>query len=111
VNRDSQWKSPIDTAPATTSPCSLTNLSVSVGDSNVLQSKLFYTHENFLEQVNLAEQLTSSDFVVSTGLISQGYWEWSKWYYVNGTENDHKWQTNYNQEILTFHSITIARFQ
>ena len=56
---------------------------MSVGGSNVLQSTLFYTYENFLEQVNLAEQLTSSDFGVSTGLISQGYWEWSRWYYVN----------------------------
>jgi len=33
--------------------------------------------------VNLAEQLTSSDFGVSTGLISQAYWEASKWYFVN----------------------------
>ena len=41
------------------------------------------TYENFLEQVNLAEQLTSSDFGVSTGLISQAYWEQSKWYFVN----------------------------
>jgi len=41
------------------------------------------TYENFLEQVNLAEQLTSSDFGVATGLISQGYWEQSKWYFVN----------------------------
>ena len=74
---NSQWKSPFDTCPATTSPCSLTNLQVSVGGSNVLQSTLYYTYENFLEQVNLAEQLTSADFVVNTGLISQGYWEWS----------------------------------
>ncbi len=28
-------------------------------------------------------QLTSSDFGVSTGLISQGYWEMLKWYFVN----------------------------
>jgi hypothetical protein len=41
------------------------------------------TYENFLEQVNLAEQLTSSDFGVSTGLISQGYWENSKGYFAN----------------------------
>ena len=72
---DSQWKSPFDTCPATTSPCSLTNLQVSVGGSNVLQSTLYYTYENFIEQVNLAEQLTSADFGVSTGLINQGYWE------------------------------------
>jgi hypothetical protein len=80
---NSQWKSPFDTCPSTTSPCSLTNLQVSVGGSNVLQSTLYYTYENFIEQVNLAEQLTSSDFGVSTGLFSQGYWEWSRWYYVN----------------------------
>ena len=39
------------------------------------------------QQVNLAEQLTSSDFGVSTGLIvtliSQEYWESSNWYFVN----------------------------
>jgi hypothetical protein len=44
---DSQWKSPFDTCPSTTSPCSLTNLQVSVGGSNVLQSTLYYTYERF----------------------------------------------------------------
>jgi hypothetical protein len=80
---DSEWKSPFDVCPARTSPCSITNLQVAVGGSNVLQLTLFYTYENFLEQVNLEEQLTSSDFGVSIGLLSQGYWEWSRWYYVN----------------------------
>jgi hypothetical protein len=41
------------------------------------------TYESFLQQISLAEQLTSSDFGVSIGLISQGYWESSKWYFVN----------------------------
>jgi hypothetical protein len=49
----------------------------------VSQSTLRYNYEHFLEQVNLAEQLTSSDFGVMTGLIHQGYWENSKWYFVN----------------------------
>ena len=80
---DFQWKSPFDTCPATMSPLSLTNLQVSIGGQNVLNSTLNMTYENFLQQVNLAEQLTSSDFGVSTGLISQGYWEQSKWYFVN----------------------------
>jgi hypothetical protein len=63
---------------------SLTNLQVSVGGQNVLQSTLQYGYEHcFLEQVDLAEQLTSSDFGISTGLINQNYWENSKWYYVN----------------------------
>ena len=62
---------------------SLPNLQVSVGGQKVLQSTLQYGYEHFLEQVNLAEQLTSSDFGISTGLINQNYWENSKWYYVN----------------------------
>jgi hypothetical protein len=70
---DFQWKSPFDTCPATMSPLSLTNLQVSIGGQNVLNSTLNMTYESFLEQVILAEQLTSSDFGVSTGLISQGY--------------------------------------
>ncbi len=37
---DSQWKSPFDICPCTTSPVSLTNLQVSVGGQNVLQSTL-----------------------------------------------------------------------
>jgi hypothetical protein len=80
---DFQWKSPFDTCPSTMSPLSLTNLQVSIGGQNVLNSTLSMTYENFLEQVNLAEQLTSSDFGVSTGLISQQYWEQSKGYFVN----------------------------
>ena len=107
---DSQWKSPFDTAPATTSPCSLINLSVSVGGSNVLHSTLFYTYENFLEQVNLAEQLTSSDFGVSTGLISQGYWEWSKWYFVNverSQATDKKQPRNVNISFLNNSMVPI----
>ena len=71
------------TYECTTSPVSLTNLQVSVGGQNVLQSTLHYGYEHFLEQVNLAQQLTSSDFGISTGLIDQNYWEKSKWYWVN----------------------------
>ncbi len=51
--------------------------------SHILASTLFSTYENFISQVNLAEQLTSSDFGVSTGLINQPYWEWSRYYFVN----------------------------
>jgi hypothetical protein len=40
-------------------------------------------YENCIEHVNLAEQLTTSDLGVSTGLSHQGYWESSKWYFVS----------------------------
>ena len=49
----------------------------------MLQSILQHNYEH-LEQVNVAEQLTYSDFCVSTGLINHGYWENSKWYFVSG---------------------------
>ena len=80
---DYQWKSPFDSCPATTSPCSITNLQVTVGGSNVLQSNLFYNYEHFISQVNVAESMTSSDFGVSTGLFNQKYWESSRFYFVN----------------------------
>ena len=41
----------------------------------MLQSILQSNYEHFLEPVNLAEQLISSDFGIATGLINQGYWE------------------------------------
>ena len=80
---DFQWKSPFDTCPATSSPISLTNLQVSVGGVNQLQSTLNYNYENFIEQINLAEALTSSDMGISCGLFNQAYWEMFRHYYVN----------------------------
>lgn len=80
---DYQWKSPFDSCPATTSPCSLTNLQVSIGGHNVLQSNLFYNYEHFISQVNVAESMTSSDMGLSTGLFNQKYWESSRFYFVN----------------------------
>jgi hypothetical protein len=52
------------TCSCTTSPVSLSNLQVSVGGRNNLQSTLQYGYEQFLEQVNLCEQLTSSDLAL-----------------------------------------------
>jgi hypothetical protein len=101
-------ESPFDTCPATKAQLSLTNLQVSVGGQNVLQSTLNMNYENFLAQVNLAEQRTSSDFGVSTGLIHQGYWEASKWYFVNverGNSADKLQPRNIN---LSFNKILIV---
>ena len=80
---DFQWKSPFDSCPATSAPISLTNLQVSVGGVNQLQSTLNYTYEHFVEQINVAESLTSSDFGISCGLFNQHYWETFRHYYVN----------------------------
>ena len=80
---DYQWKSPFDTCPATSSPISLTNLQVSVGGTNILSSNLYYNYESFIQQVSLADTLTSADFGVSCGLFNQSWWETFRYYYVN----------------------------
>jgi hypothetical protein len=79
----SQYGSPLDTCPATYAPISLTNLQVTLGGQNVLNSTLFYTYENFLEQIALADNLTSSDLGVGAGLISQSWWSNNRVYYVD----------------------------
>jgi hypothetical protein len=78
-----QYGSPLDTCPATFAPLSLTNLSVTLGGNQVLNSTLFYTFENFLEQVGMADNLTSSDLGLGAGLISQSWWERNRVYYVD----------------------------
>ena len=79
----SQYGSPLDTCPATYAPISLTNLQVTLGGQNILNSTLFYTYENYLEQVALADNLTSSDLGIGAGLISQSYWENNRVYYID----------------------------
>lgn len=80
---DFAWKSPFDTCPGDAHPLSLTNLQVTVGGQNVLQSVINYNYEEFLEQVNYAEQLTSSDFGVTNGLFDAGFWNYNRYYWVN----------------------------
>ena len=80
---DFAWKSPFDSAPADGHPLSLTSLQVTIGGQNVLQSALNYNYENFLEQLVYCEQLTSSDFGVTTGLYDASFWNYSRFYWVN----------------------------
>ena len=80
---DFATKSPFDTVPADGHPISLTNLQVTVGGQNVLQSVLNYNYESFIEQLMYAEQLTSADFGVSTGLFDAAWWNYNRFYWVN----------------------------
>lgn len=80
---DFAWKSPFDTVPGDAHPLSLTNLQVSIGGQNVLQSVLNYNYETFLQQIMYAEQLTSADFGVSTGLFDSSFWNNNRFYYIN----------------------------
>lgn len=78
-----QYQSPYDMCPGTYAPISLTNLQVALGGVNMLQGSLYYTWENFLEQVSMAESLTSTDMGIGTGLLSQSWWDMNRVYYVD----------------------------
>lgn len=80
---DFATKSPFDTVPGDAHPLSLTNLQVTIGGQNVLQSVLNYNYETFLEQVLYSEQLTSADFGVSTGLFDASFWNYNRYYWIN----------------------------
>jgi hypothetical protein len=75
-----QWGSPYDSG--TGSPVSLTNLQVTVGGVNQLNTTLQYTYENFLQNVSLVNQISGSDFGVSVGLFDRKYWEMNRPYVV-----------------------------
>jgi hypothetical protein len=78
-----QYGNPVDTAPASFAPISLTNLIVSLGGVNVLNTSMNYTFENFLEQIAIAETLTSADIGVSVGVITQQWWEMNRVYFID----------------------------
>jgi hypothetical protein len=64
-------------------PLSLINFQVTIGGINQLQTALSYTFENFVEQVSLYESLTGSDLGISTGLISQPFWDINRVYFCD----------------------------
>jgi hypothetical protein len=112
ANLGEQWQNPYDTCPGTYSPISLTNFQCALGGVNQLQSTLYYTFENFMEQVALAESLTSSDMGIGTGLISQSWWETcGRVYYVDlsrGREADKASMRNLTISFNNNSSVAIS---
>ena len=94
-------RSPFDTAPSTGHPISLTNLQVTVGGQNMLQSTLYGGYENFLSQISMIDTIGSSDFGISNGLVSQAWWENNRFYYVNLSRSD-------KSDKLTARNINIS---
>ena len=74
ANNFSQYQSPFDTAPSTLSPLSLIDVNASIGGVNVRQAVMSYNYENFLQEIANVDSLTSSDWGISNGLISEQYW-------------------------------------
>jgi len=106
----SQYQSPYDPCPASYSPISLINLQCTLGGVNVLNTSMYYSYENFLEQIMLAETLTSTDIGISTGLISQSWWEMNRVYWIDlgrGTEAEKATTRNLNISFLNNSLVTI----
>ena len=106
----SQYASPYDPCPASYAPISLTNLQVTLGGSNVMNTSMYYTYENFLEQISLAENLTSADIGISAGLLSQSWWEMNRVYWVDlgrGQEADKATSRNLNISFVNNSQVVI----
>lgn len=80
-----QYSSCFDTAPATTSPVSLTQLNVSLGGLPVLPYNYSYSFENFIQEVSVYEKLAPvNQYGQTCGLISQFMWESGyRMYWIN----------------------------
>jgi hypothetical protein len=96
----SQYQSPFDPCGGCGfSPLSLTNLQVSVGGINVLQNTMFFTWQEYLEQVALFDKLSVGDFGMSAGLVSQNWWDANRVYWVDcsrGNPDDRNTPRNVN---------------
>jgi len=85
LNFPAQYSSPFDTCGGISfAPISLTNLQVAVGMKNQLQNSLYYTFENYLEQVCQYESVSGNKMdLLNSGIISQVWWEQNRCYFVN----------------------------
>ena len=85
ANFPAQYSNPFDTCGGISfAPISLTNLQVAVGMKNKLQNSMYYTFENFLQQVCEYESLSGNKLdLLNTGIISQPWWEQNRVYFVN----------------------------
>ena len=90
LNFPAQYSSPFDTCGGLTfSPLSLTNLQCYLGGVAQLQNSLYYTYENFIQQVSTFENVTGNQLdILSRGIINQATWEASRVYYVNLARGD-----------------------
>ena len=85
LNFPAQYSSPFDTCGGLSfAPISLTNLQVAVGMKNVLQNSMYFTFENYLQQVCEYESISGNKMdILSSGIITQPWWEQNRVYFVN----------------------------
>lgn len=88
----SAYKSPFDPVGSggCSHPISLINFQVQIGGANQLATSLYYTYENFIEQMSKFNKQSTSEYGVESGLISKEFWNNNRVYLVNvrSTEDD-----------------------
>jgi hypothetical protein len=85
ANFPAQYSNPFDTCGGISfSPISLINVQVALGMKNQLQNSLYYTFENYLEQVCEYESISGSKLdMLNVGIITQSWWEQNRVYFCN----------------------------
>lgn len=77
-----QYSSPLDSAPNTVAPISLTYVNAQIGGINVFAQPLQYGYEQFLEQFLPANKDWGSEFGQAVGLINENMWRNGYKFYV-----------------------------
>lgn len=91
VSGFSAYKSPFDTCGgASFHPISLTNVQVAIGGTNQFSTSMYYTYENFIQEVSKFNKQSCSEYGVESGLISREFWNNNRVYICNvrSTEDD-----------------------
>lgn len=99
VGSPPQWGNPYDTCGATGFCGSITNLQVSIGGRNMLDTTLSYTYDNFVNQVSVLEQITGKDHGFSVGLFNRKYWDMNRAYVVMVRSSDDEMNAPRNVNI------------
>lgn len=107
-----QYASPFDTCGGISfAPISLTNLQVSVGQVNQLQNSMYFTFENYLQQVCQYESVSGNKLdIFNSGIITQSWWEKNRVYFVNlsrGSPADRATPRNVQVSFTNNSNVTI----
>ena len=103
VTNYNQYASPVDTCPSTFAPLSLTQLNVQIGGINVLNIPLYYTFENFVEQIAQWENIIT-DFSLPVGLMTTEFWNNSRIYYIDCSRYNLSDQNTPRNLVLQFNN-------
>jgi hypothetical protein len=91
VSGFSAYKSPFDTCGgASFHPISLTNVQVAIGGTNQLSTSMYYTYENYIQEIAKFNKQSCSEYGTESGLISREFWNNNRVYICNirSTEDD-----------------------